>query len=182
MTSQKLGTLIAIIWPVTETILTKLTKLPQITTRSNAMDCFICHKSNWMQEKRLGFLRNLLENYNYRIFDSCFFDPIMEIIERCDEAEVFFEQLVRERFTSSQIRKISDLDLKEKCLQTNLLALWNNDKSTRSLAKDICKKLIEKTRTTPWQSSEDEDLFHEKMLELQSTLRLTDDEIDAICV
>ena len=138
------------------------------------MDCFICHKSNWMQEKRLGFLRNLLENYNYRIFDSCFFDPI-----GFDEEEEFFEQLVRERLTSSQIRKIG-LDLKNKSLNFNLQALWNNDKSTRSLAKDIYKKLIEKAMTTPWQSSEDEDLFHEKMLELQSTLRLTDDEIDIV--
>ena len=140
------------------------------------MKCFLCHESNWMQEKCLGFLRNLLENYNHRILESGVFNPI----EDFDGAKELFEQLVKEKFTSFQIKRL--LDLKNGCLLANLSALWNSDRSTRSLAKDICKKIIEKAMATTSQSSEDKDLFHEKMLELQSTLKLTDDEIDIVLI
>ena len=36
------------------------------------MDCFICHRSNWMQEKCLDFPRNLLPNQTGRPYSVQF--------------------------------------------------------------------------------------------------------------
>ena len=57
------------------------------------MDCFICHRSNWMQKKVMGFLKNLLDNYKEDILDDDVFLPL-----ECNGAEKLLAQLVHETF------------------------------------------------------------------------------------
>ena len=67
------------------------------------MDCFICHRSNWMQEKCLGFLRNLLENYKDMIEDADVFLPL-----ECPGADELLVRLVREEIPQDVIERMSE--------------------------------------------------------------------------
>ena len=148
------------------------------------MDCFICHKSNWMQEKCLGFLRNLLENYKEKIEDSDVFLPL-----ECKGADDLLAGLVRESFSQEQIEKMSEcgnrrmprLDLDDDSVHNILFVLWNRD-DTHAIIPKIIPKLFENALSIPWDNNGGKDLFHDKMLELQRTLKLNDREIDIMLV
>ena len=148
------------------------------------MDCFICHKSNWMQEKCLGFLRNLLENYKEKIEDSDVFLPL-----ECKGADNLLAGLVRESFSLEQIEKMSkcgsrrmpQLDLDDDSVHDTLQVLWNRD-DTHPMVKVFIQKLFENALSTPWDDNGGKDLFHDKMLELQRTLKLNDREIDLMLI
>ncbi|MGN0866639.1 MAG: AAA family ATPase [Oligosphaeraceae bacterium] len=144
------------------------------------MDCFICRESNWMQEKCLGFLRNLLKNHKERIDNAEVFLPL----ER-NGAEKLLADLVRKRFPKDVIKKISSncgcrLDLDDSKAHENLCALWNAEKTHHELVS-ILPLLFENAIASPW-GDNGRDVFHEKMLEVQNTLKLTDDEVDVLLV
>lgn len=91
------------------------------------MDCFICHRSNWMQEKCLGFLRNLLENYKDMIEDADVFLPL-----ECPGADELLVRLVREEIPQDVIERMSErsrrgflLELDDDPVHTTLGGLWN---------------------------------------------------------
>ena len=91
------------------------------------MDCFICHKSNWMQKKCLGFLRNLLENYKEDIMD----DNVFLLLEH-NRAEELLARLVREMFPKDIIKSMSEhrkngflLELDNDPAHVTLGGLWN---------------------------------------------------------
>ena len=125
------------------------------------MDCFICHKSNWMQEKCLGFLRNLLENYKEKIEDSDVFLPL-----ECKGADDLLVGLVRESFSPEQIEKMSKcgsrrmprLDLDDDSVHNILFVLWNRD-DTHAIIPKIIPKLFENALSTPWDDNGGKDLF-----------------------
>ena len=146
------------------------------------MDCFICRKSNWMQEKSLGFLRNLLENHKDRIDDNDVFLPL----ER-NGAEELLAGLVRERFPKDVIKKMSEqrrkgflLELDDDDAHVTWCGLWNAEETRQKLVS-ILPLLFENASSRPW-GDNGRDVFREKMLELQNTLKLTDDEIDVLLV
>ena len=148
------------------------------------MDCFTCHKSNWMHEKCLGFLRNLLEGYKDHIGDSEVFCPLA--FKGADELVV---RLVREEFSQEQIEKMKgdccryapSLDLDEDSVEQILHELWNRDEALPK-AKAIIRKLVDNAFSMPWNEEDNKDVFHDRMMELQRTLKLSDREIDIMLV
>jgi len=147
------------------------------------MDCFLCHRSPWMQVKSLGFLENLLENYKEDIGDSNVFLPLA-----CSGADKLLAQLVRETFPKDIIDKMSEhrsrgflLELDDDPVHTTLKGLWNED-GIRHKVHAVLPALFAKARATSWGIEGDKDVFHEKVLELQQTLKLSDDEIDIFLV
>ncbi len=147
------------------------------------MDCFLCHRSPWMQEKSLGFLKNLLENYKESIDDWDVFLPL-----ECSGADKLLAKLVRETFPKDIIEKMSEhrshgflLVLDDDPVHLTLGGLWNED-GLRHKVHAILPALFEKARATPWGIDGDIDVFHERFLELQRTLKLSDDEIDILLV
>ncbi len=148
------------------------------------MDCFTCHKSKWMHEKCLGFLSNLLECYKDHIGDSEVFCPLA--FKGADELVV---RLVREEFSQEQIEKMKgdccryapSLDLDEDSVEQILYELWNRDEALPK-AKAIIRKLVDNAFSMPWNEEDDKDVFHDRMMELQRTLKLSDREIDIMLV
>ena len=146
------------------------------------MDCLICHRSNWMQKKCMGFLQNLLENYKGNIDDQ----DVFSLLE-CMGMDKFLVQLVYETFSQDVIEKLSVncvLDLDNKCARSvrGILAnLWNENESQLKF-KSILPALFEKAMSIPWGETDGKDLFHDKILELQRTLKLNDMEIDIMLV
>ncbi len=148
------------------------------------MDCLICHRSNWMQEKCLGFLRNLLENYKEKIENLNVFLPL-----ECKGADDLLAGLVRESFSPEQIEKMSEcgsgriprLDLDDHSVESILFVLWNRD-DTHAIIPQIIPKLFENALSIPWDDNGGKDLFQDKMLELQRTLKLNDREIDLMLI
>ncbi len=147
------------------------------------MECFICHRSNWMQQKCLDFLRNLLENYKGEIDDSDVFVPV-----ECAGASELLTRLVREAFTPAQIEKMSAhyrrgwrLDMDDVDVKDTLKGLWNANES-HSKVTDILAALFGNALSSPWGEKEGKDVFYDKMQELQRTLKLSDHEIDIMLV
>ena len=147
------------------------------------MDCFLCHRSPWMQKKSFEFLKNLLDNYKKRIDDEDVF-----LLLECDGSEQLLAKLVRETFPKDIIKKMSagcyhgfHLDLDGDRLRENLRGLWNEDR-LRHRVHAILPALSENAMATPWGKPGEPDVFHEKMLELQQTLKLSDLEIDIFLV
>ncbi len=147
------------------------------------MDCFLCHRSPWMQEKSLGFLKNLLANYKESIDDSDVFLPL-----ECEGSDKLLAKLVRETLPKDIIDKMSErrsrgflLELDDDPVDETLKGLWNED-SIRHKVHAILPALFENARATFWGNKGDKDLFHAKVLELQQTLKLSDDEIDIFLV
>ena len=148
------------------------------------MNCFICHKSNWMQEKCFGFLRNLLENYKAEIEDTDLFLPLV-----CKGAKELLVGLVYESFSQKQIEKMSNcesrrmrgLDLDDDPVNVTLQILWNMD-NIHAIVKKIIQKLLENALSIPWDDNDGKDHFHDKMQELQRTLKLNDREIDIMLI
>ena len=147
------------------------------------MDCFICHRSNWMQEKCLAFLKNLLEYYKDKIEDSDVFLPLEH-----HGADELLARLVREALPQEVIEKMSEnnrwgrnLDLDDDDVHVTLQVLWNNVES-HSKVKDILSALFESAMKCPWSEEGEQDVFHGKMMELQRTLKLSDREIDLMLV
>ncbi|MBR4221108.1 MAG: AAA family ATPase, partial [Victivallales bacterium] len=147
------------------------------------MDCLICHRSNWMQEKTLGFLRNLLKDYKDKIEDG----DVFQLLE-CRGADELLVRLVREAFPQEEIEKMSEcqrrgryLDLDGDSVRETLVVLWNRDEARPKL-KGILQKLFDNALSTPWGEKGETDLFHDKMTELQSTLKLSNMEIDIMLV
>ena len=111
------------------------------------MDCYICHRSNWMQKKCLGFLKNLLDNFKERIGDSDAFLPLEQ-----NGAEALLARLVHERFPKELVEKMSEhrqhgflLELDDDPVHTTLEGLWNTEE-TRPLVKAILPALFEHAR------------------------------------
>ena len=146
------------------------------------MDCFICKRSNWMQKKCMGFLKNLLDNYKEMVHDADVFLPL----ER-NNAEELVARLVRKTFPKNLIERMSKhrtrgflLELDDDPAKVTLAGLWAFDETRHKVAA-ILPALFENALATPW--SEDEtDVFHDKMMELQRTLKLSDMEIDIILI
>ena len=146
------------------------------------MECLICHRSNWMQEKCLGFLKNLLENYKDKINDDDVFLPL-----ECNGAEKLLARLVHETFPKDIIEDMSEnrrngfrLELDDDPAHVTLCGLWNVDE-TRPNVKAIFPALFENALVKPW-GEDDTDVFHARMQELQRTLKLSDQEIDILLV
>jgi AAA+ superfamily predicted ATPase len=136
-----------------------------------------------MQKKSLGFLKNLLSNYREMIDDEDVFLPL-----KCIGSEELLATLVRDKFPKDVIERMSErvsrgcfLDLENDSLQKSLSWLWNED-SLRTKVRDILPILFEKALATPWGDADAPDVFHQKMLELQKTLKLSDDEVDIFLV
>lgn len=147
------------------------------------MDCFICHRSNWMQEKCLGFLRNLLENYKDMIEDADVFLPL-----ECPGADELLVRLVREEIPQDVIERMSErsrrgflLELDDDPVHTTLGGLWNAA-DTRSKVRNILPALFGHALASPWGEKAEKDIFHDRMMELQRTLKLSDREIDIMLV
>ena len=148
------------------------------------MDCYICHRSNWMQKKCLGFLENLLNNYKDEIDNLDVFQPL-----ECKGADELLVRLVREAFSQEQIEKMSEcsnrrcprLDLDDDTVQETLKVLWNRN-DAHSKVKEIIPKLFEKALSTPWDENDGKDIFHDRMQEFQRTLKLSDVEVNITLV
>ena len=146
------------------------------------MDCFICHRSNWMQKKCMGFLKNLLEHCKGKIDDNDVFLPL----ER-NGAEKLLSRLVREKLPKDLIERMTEnrrngfsLDLDNDSAHYTLCGLWN-DEETHQKMVSILPALFENAISTPW-GEDGKDVFHDRMQELQWTLKLTDAEVDLLLV
>ena len=147
------------------------------------MDCFICHRSNWMQEKVLGFLRNLLDNYKDEISDSDVFLPL-----KCQGAKELLARLVRERLPKQVIADMSEhrkrgylMELDDDPVDVTLGGMWNQEE-IRPMVKALLPTLFKHALATPWGEQGEHDVFHDKIQELQRTLKLSDREIDIMLV
>ncbi len=147
------------------------------------MNCFICRKSNWMQEKCLGFLKNLLENYKENIED----DDVFLLLE-CNGADEVLARLVREALPQDVVESMSEhrrkgflLELDDDPVHTTLGGLWNVD-AIRPKVRNILPALFDHALSSPWGEAEGKDVFHDKVVELQNTLKLNDMEIDIMLV
>lgn len=147
------------------------------------MDCFLCHRSTWMQKKSFGFLKKLLDNYKERIRN----EDVFRLLE-CDGSEPLLAKLEREIFPADIIEKMQEnrsrnllQELGYVRLAEGLRRLWNKD-GLRHKVHAILPALFENAMATPWGKPGEPDVFHEKMLELQQTLKLSDLEIDIFLV
>ena len=147
------------------------------------MDCYICHRSNWMQEKCLGFLKNLLANYRDVINDEDTFGLL-----ETRGAEQLLARLVREKLPQDVIESMSEhrvkgfrLELDEDPVRTTLTGLWNNE-DIRPQVKGLLPAMFDNAQAMPWGEKGEEDVFHARMQELQRTLKLSDQEIDILLV
>ena len=93
------------------------------------MNCFICHSSNWMQKKCMGFLKNLLEHCKGKIDDNDVFLPLEQ-----NGAEKLLSRLVRETLPKDVIESMSEhrrqgfmLELDNDPAHVTLGGLWNMD-------------------------------------------------------
>ncbi|NMA42412.1 MAG: hypothetical protein GX946_03420, partial [Oligosphaeraceae bacterium] len=136
-----------------------------------------------MQKKSFEFLKNLLDNHKERIDDK----DVFRLLE-CDGGEQLLAKLVRETFPTDIIEKMSEgryhgflQDLDGDLLRKTLRGLWNED-GLRHRVHAILPALFENAMATPWGKPGEPDVFHEKMLELQQTLKLSDLEIDIFLV
>ena len=143
------------------------------------MDCYLCQKNRWMQEKVFGFLRNLLENYNEPIGDDDVFLPL-----DCDGAQELLVKLVREKMPKDIIDKMSEhrnrgflLELDDDPVPTTLGGLWNEEEK-RHYVREILPALFDNALKHSIETNTGDDIFHERMEELQRTLKLSDEEID----
>ncbi len=145
------------------------------------MNCFICHSSTWMQKKVLGFLRNMLERHKGNIDDSEVFLPLESTGEDEHLSSQIREYIRRKAVArmSKSRRKEIPIDFDEFPIHELLLALWNVEE-THCKAKEILPSLFEKAMTFPWGEGSENDLFHDRMMELQQTLKLTDEETDIL--
>ena len=144
------------------------------------MNCYFCHGSKWMQWKALGFLRNLLDNFKGTIEDN----DIFRLLD-FPETEKLLEQLLDKPFYQGVLKKFKERHgeqwLEYACTREILQTLWNDEKY-QYLFKKFLPALFEKAFATPWENQGQEDIFHNKIVELQSTLKLTDREIDILMV
>ncbi|NMA45672.1 MAG: hypothetical protein GX945_03835, partial [Lentisphaerae bacterium] len=147
------------------------------------MDCFLCHRSPWMQKKSFEFLKNLLDNHKERIRE----EDVFRLLE-CDGSEQLLAKLVRETFPADIIEKTQEnrsrdllLELDHVRFTEGIRRLWNED-GLRHRVHAILPALSENAMATPWEKPGVPDVFHEKMLELQQTLKLSDLEIDIFLV
>ena len=147
------------------------------------MDCFLCHRSPWMQKKSFEFLKNLLDNHKERIRE----EDVFRLLE-CDGSEQLLAKLVRETFPADIIEKTQEnrsrdllLELDHVRFTEGIRRLWNED-GLRHRVHAILPALAENAMATPWEKHGVPDVFHEKMLELQQTLKLSDLEIDIFLV
>lgn len=147
------------------------------------MDCFLCHRSPWMQKKSFEYLKNLVDNYKGPIRNKDF----LRLLD-CDGSKQLLVKLVYETFPKDIIEKMSKgifrdflLELDDDPLNVTLARLWN-DEGLRHRIHTILPTLFENAMATPWEKPGEPDVFHEKMLELQQTLKLSDLEIDIFLV
>ena len=147
------------------------------------MNCFISHSSPWMQKKCLGFLRTFLETYKFQIDDG----DVFALLDFCG-AEEMIAQLIRQTFPEKLYEKLTThktrgylMELDDDPLRVTLQGLWNIDEA-RPWLKAILPALFEKVLSFPWGEPGEKDVFHERMLELQRTLKLDDTEIDILLV
>ena len=72
------------------------------------MDCYICHRSDWMHQKTLDYLENFLMNFDQRINDDDVFKALI-----CEELEEAMPSLMLKTFFLKDINEIWDEGIKE---------------------------------------------------------------------
>ena len=148
------------------------------------MDCYLCHRSNWMRQKTLAFLESFLERFDDRIGDDDIFIPLFseELIEKVVDLVVKF-------IGKGELRKIwCDIPcdivevIHENGLTYTLKKVWNFSRTHRQKFKKMLPAMFEIARRQPWEDTNAPDVFHERIVELQNTLKLTDLEVDLMVV
>lgn len=149
------------------------------------MDCYNCRRSPWLQEKVLFSLQNFLLNFNERITDKDFF----EVVE-CEGMMAFLNTTLRELLPRAALRRLSlpkrhdlldDSDDEVVTPRRCLTELWNNG-IDHEIFRDIFTILIDFCLKHPWGDPKETDIFHNRSLELQRALQLTDFELDILLV
>ncbi|MBQ7176695.1 MAG: AAA family ATPase [Victivallales bacterium] len=137
-----------------------------------------------MQKKCLGFLRTMLENYKDTIDDSDVFLPL-----DCSGADELLAHLVRKTLPKKLVADMSEnrrkgflLELDDDPARVTLCGLWNASESRPALIKKILPAMFDHALSLPWSENSETDVFHERMLELQRTLKISDLEIDIMLV
>ena len=134
-----------------------------------------------MREKALDYLQNLLMCYQDQINNDDVFRPL-----DCLENERRFPDLIKkipkhiiQEMTEHRINGFR-LDLDYDQLHTTLCGLWNNEQ-LRKTVKGWIPEFISAAKATIV-PHEGVDLFRNRVVELQETLKLSDREIDILMV
>ncbi len=148
------------------------------------MDCFLCHRSNWMRQRTLDFLQNCLEEYKDQIGDHDIFIPLVSE-EMIDKVADLLVKYIGKR----ELRKIwSDVpdDIVDAVNENGLLyvlkKVWNFSRTHREKFKKMLPAMFEIARRQPWEDEGAADLFHDRIRELQDTLKLSDLEVNILIV
>lgn len=134
-----------------------------------------------MREKALDYLQNLLMCYQDQIYNDNVFRPL-----DCFENEKILPELIRKmpkhiihEMTEHRINGFR-LEIDEDQLHTTLCGLWNNEQ-LRNTVKGWVPELVSAAKSTIV-ANEGNDLFRNRVVELQETLKLSDREIDILMV
>ena len=146
------------------------------------MDCYICHRSNWMRQKTLGYLENFLAKFDQRINDDSVFAAFV-----CEELEAAMPSIILRTFLTKDIRDIwkdgvqeIKNDIGSYGVDYILRRLWNQNNRVRGVLKRILPQFFEMARRVPWGADDEEDTFQTRVLEAQKTLKLSDMELDIL--
>jgi SpoVK/Ycf46/Vps4 family AAA+-type ATPase len=137
-----------------------------------------------MQKKCLDFLQNFLNNYNdYILYNGVFNLLWSEDMQKllASHVQKTVPKTILKRVKADGERNHCYFDLKDGSPMDALVCLWNNQ-ATRLNIKNFLPKLVENARKTSWSDRKKVDVFHDKMMEIQRTLKLTDNEIDLLLV
>ena len=134
-----------------------------------------------MREKALDYLQNLLMCYQDQIYNDNVFRPL-----DCFENEKKLPELIH-KMPKHIIQKMTErringfrLEIDEDQLHTTLCGLWNNEQ-LRNTVKGWVPELVSAAKSTIV-ANEGNDLFRNRVVELQETLKLSDREIDILMV
>lgn len=145
------------------------------------MDCYICHRSYWMKNKVLDFLKNYVNHYNEKICDNDFFIPV-----DTDEINAMLPEVLNKHLPKEFIDKISEtrhrgflLELDTDPVKETLDGLWNSFPERRSEVRDIINEVIN-IAYTKIEGKEERDIFKERIMELQKLMGLSERDIDIL--
>ena len=144
------------------------------------MTYIISYRSPWIRNKALNFLQNLLMRYDLFIGDNDIFLPL-----QCPENQKKLSKLIvslpRNTIKSIPERRVRNylMELEEDSFHSSMGNMWNMDE-LRERIRGIIPDMIDTAKKIALPGVDGKDLFHERVQELQETLRLTDFDIDIL--
>ena len=146
------------------------------------MNHYTEQKTHWRESKALRFFLNFIKNHDGTVNDNDTFMLAADLLSH----EQWIE-LVKKTFTEEMIEKMEQMPSRAACLDFTdepkeiIREIWNCDFSRQKTRSMLSEVVEEELRKNPAEKYADE-IFAQKVSELQNTMQLNDLEIDTLLV